>query len=96
MKLMALMAIGVFVGESAALAGTCNIQSTTPPGVWRFFRIYDAGTGEVLLRQAINGGDTKSVTSKHDQVRVEFKTPGSTKYQVGATAPCKDDNTIRS
>jgi len=96
MMRMALMVIGVFLGESAAVAGTCNIQSSSPPGVWRFFRVYDGGSGEVLLRQAISGGDSKSVTSKSDQVRVEFKLPGHTKYQVGATATCKDGNTIRS
>jgi hypothetical protein len=94
-KLMALVGIGVLLGESAALAETCNIHSTSPPGHWRFYRVYDARTGEVLLRQAINGGDTKLVTAKHDHVRIESKLPGHLNYRAGPTAACKGGNTIR-
>ena len=94
-KLFALISLYALLGETAALAGTCQIQSADPPGQWKFFRVYDAKTGEVVRAQAINGGDAKEVISKHDQVRVEFKLPGDIQYRPGFAAECKGGNTIR-
>ncbi len=94
-KLFALISLYALLGETAALAGTCHIQSTNPPGQWKFFRVHDAKTGEVVRAQAINGGDSKELTSKHDQVKVEFKLPGDIQYRGAFVAPCKDGNTIR-
>jgi hypothetical protein len=93
-KLMTLVGTGALLWQSAALAGTCKIHSASAPGHWRFFRVYDAHTGEVLLRQAVNGGDSKAVTSKHNQVRIESKLPGHRNYRPGPLAACKGDNTI--
>jgi hypothetical protein len=94
MKTIVLLAIAALLSGSAPLELTCKLQSKSPAGEWRFFRVYDASTGEVLLRQAVNGGDRKTIYSKHDQVRVESKLPGHTVYQPSTFAPCKGGNTI--
>ena len=94
MKTIALLAIAALLSGSAPLELACKLQSRGPAGEWRFFRVYDASTGEVLLRQAVNGGDRKTIYSKHDQVRVEFKLPGHTVYQPSTVVPCKGGDTI--
>jgi hypothetical protein len=77
-------------------AGTCNIQSNSPPGQWIFFRVYDVATGQEVLRQAINGGDIKTISVMHDRVKIERKTPGQTEYLTAAVTTCKDGNTIKA
>ena len=94
-RVFAFMSLCALLGETAASAGTCHIRSTNPPGQWKFFRVHDAKTGELVRAQAINGGDSKELTSKHDQVKVEFKLPGDIQYRRGFVAPCKGGNTIR-
>jgi len=96
LKPVALFAIAALLVESAALAESCKVQSTSPPGQWKFVRAYDPDTNEVVLRQAINGGDSKPVTVAGDHVRVEYKLPGHTRYQPAVVAPCKDGNVVRT
>lgn len=76
--------------------GTCNIQSNSPPGQWIFFRVYDVVTGQEILRQAINGGDIKTISVTHDRVKIERKAPGQTEYRTAAVTTCKDGNTIKA
>ena len=94
-KLLVLVAIAALSAESPALAKSCRIQSTDPPGQWKFFRAYDADTGAVVLRQAINGGDSKPVTVSGRRVRVETKLPGHTRYQPAVVVACTGGNTIK-
>jgi hypothetical protein len=96
LKAVVLFAIAALLGESGALAGSCRIQSTNPPGQWKFVRAYDPDNGTIVLRQAINGGDSKQVTVSGHHVRVESKLPGHTHYHSGPVAPCKGGNIVRT
>jgi hypothetical protein len=96
LKPVALFTIAMLLGEGGALAESCKVQSSSPPGQWKFVRAYDPDTGAVVLRQAINGGDSKSVTVSGRHVRVESKLPGHTHYQPAVVASCKGGNTVRT
>jgi hypothetical protein len=94
-KLVTLVAVGAFLGESAALAGSCNVQSSKPHGHWTFVHVYDVDNGHIVLRQAINGGDSKHVTVSGHRLRVEHKTAGHRMYRADPEADCKDGNTVK-
>ncbi len=79
---------------SGAIAGTCNIQSTRAPGQWKFVKVYDLDTGEVVLQKAINGGETREVTVRGHRMRVDWKLPGGKNYKAGAEAICADGHTV--
>ena len=83
------------VATEASAPATCQLQSISPRGSWRFFRVVDVRTGEIVMAQAINGGDVKQIYPKHSQVRVEHKLPGHTVYQKGPPVECKGGITIR-
>ena len=86
---------GAEIATAAPAPPTCRLQSTSPKGSWRFFRVVDARTGEIVFAQAINGGDVKQIYPKHSLVRIEHKLPGHTVYQKGPTVECKGEMTIR-
>ena len=81
--------------EGTAAAGTCKVQNTAAPGQWRFVHVYDVKKSEIVLRQAINGGDSKEVTVSGERVRVNHKHPGGKTYTAGAIAICKNGNTVK-
>ena len=81
--------------EGGAFAGTCKVQNAAKPGDWRFVHVYDVKKSEIVLRQAINGGDSKEVTVSGERVRVNHKRPGSKAYAAGAIAICKNGNTVK-
>lgn len=81
--------------EGAAVAGTCKVQNAAKPGDWRFVHVYDVKKSEIVLRQAINGGDSKSVTVSGDRVRVNHKYPGSKGYKAGPVVACKNGNIVK-
>ena len=89
------LAAATGVATEASAPTSCQLQSTSPRGRWRFFRVVDVRTGEIIFAQAINGGDVKQIYPKHSQVRIEHKLPGHTVYQKGATVECKGGITIR-
>lgn len=95
LKLVAAAALGLLLVESGAVAGTCKVKNSKPAGHWTFVQVYDADTNNVVLRQAINGGDTKNVTVSRHSVRVDHKFAGQRQYKTGAVAACKDGNTIK-
>ena len=96
LKHLALAGIAVLLVESEALAESYKIQSTNPPGQWKFVRVYDPDTGSIVLGKSINGGDSKTVTVSGERVKIESKLPGHTDYQGAFLAPCKYGNTIRT
>jgi len=96
LKPVALFAIAALLVESGALAESCQVQSASQPGQWKFVRAYDPDTGKVVLQQPINGGDSKEVTVAGDHVRVEYKLPGHTHYEAGVVSPCKGGNVVRT
>ncbi len=85
----------ILVGQEAR-AENCKVESTSPPGQWKFIRAYDADTGKIVFQQAINGGDSKPITVSGERVRVDHKLPGHTVYQTGTVAPCKGGNTVKT
>ena len=97
MASLAQIAAGLALASgSPTTADTCNIQSSSAPGEWIFFRVYDAATGQEILRTAINGGDVKTIAVDHDRVKIERKAPGQSQYRTAAVATCKDGNTIKA
>ena len=88
-------AAAVATGTAAPTEHECKVQSSSAPGQWKFIRIYDASTGVVIWRQAINGGDSKRVTSNGPSVRIETKLPGYIKYTPAGTHTCSGGKTIR-
>jgi hypothetical protein len=96
-KILALVAaIAAILVAHEARAESCKVESTSPPGQWKFIRAFDADTGKVVYQQAINGGDSKPVTVSGERVRVDYKLPGHTVYQTGTVAPCKGGNTVKT
>ena len=81
--------------EGAAVAGTCKVQSWAAAGDWRFVDVYDVTKSEIVLRQAINGGDSKDVTVTGDRIRVNHKRSGNRNYAAGPVADCKNGNTVK-
>src|SRR5688500_5188904 len=92
---LSLVAIAAFLSPAEAFAGSCSIQSTRAPGEWKFAKVYDADTGKIVLRQVVNGGDTKQVVVSGERVRVDSKLPGDIDYRTGSVALCKDENIIK-
>ena len=84
------------LAPSTALADTCKVQNSSPPGLWKFVRAYDADTGKEVLRRTINGGDSVEVTVTGSRIRVEYKLAGHRHYLPGVVATCKDGNTLRT
>ena len=82
--------------SSGALAGTCNIESSAPPGQWKFVKVYDVHNGEIVLQRGINGGGRYEVTAKGDRIRIDWKFAGGTHYNSGAVVTCKDGLTVKS
>jgi hypothetical protein len=72
------------------------VENSSAPGSWKFVRAYDADTGEVVLRKAINGGDSAKVTVSGTTARIEYKLAGHTRYQTAIIAACKGGNTLRT
>jgi len=93
-KLIGLFALAALVAESPALADSCKVRNGRSPGSWIFVQVYDADTGHVVLRQAINGGDSKEVTVSGHRARVDQKPAGHRNYDTGAVAVCKRGGTI--
>jgi hypothetical protein len=94
-KVLTLAGIIAVLIHGEAFAESCNIQSTRPPGEWKFVRVYDADTGAIVLRQAINGGVNKQVVVSGERVRVDSKLPGDMDYRTGAVALCKGGNIVK-
>jgi hypothetical protein len=88
-----LIALGT---SSGAIAGTCNIESSAPPGQWKFVKVYDVHNGEIVLQRGINAGRLYEVTAKGDRIRIDWKFAGGTHYNSGAVVTCKDGLTVKS
>jgi len=69
------LAAATGVATEASAPTSCQLQSTSPRGRWRFFRVVDVRTGEIIFAQAINGGDVKQIYPKHSRVRIEPNCP---------------------
>ena len=82
-------------GAAAPKEHECKVQSSLPPGQFKFVRIYDPTSGAVIWGQAVNGGDSKRVTSNGPRVRIETKLPGHTKYVPAGIHNCSGGKTIR-
>ncbi|HEU4809749.1 MAG TPA: hypothetical protein VFS69_03730 [Sphingomicrobium sp.] len=93
---LAWVAVAAFAMAGIDAQQTCSIENgSSPAGEWKFVRAYDAVSGEVVLRQAIKAGDSKSVTVSGEEVRLEYKLAGDKDYHSAQTAQCKGGNTIR-
>lgn len=96
LKLLAWLAMATFATAASAKEQTCDIQNaSSPSGEWKFVRASDPLTGEVVLRQAIKSGDSRSATVTGQQVRIEVKRAGDRDYHSARTSECKSGNTIR-
>jgi hypothetical protein len=93
-RIAALAALLALLGESPALAESCKVRNGRSAGNWIFVQVYDVDKGQVVLRQAINGGDSKDVTVSGHRARVDQKPAGHRNYKAGAVAACKGGNTI--
>ena len=88
-----LLALGT---ASAGMAGTCNVQSTRAPGHWKFVKVFDVDTGEIVFQKVIDGGKLHEVTVSGERARVDWKLPGGKDYKAGPVSSCKDGNTVKS
>ena len=61
------------------------MQNASAPGAYKFVRVHDADSGAVVLRKAINGGDSVELTVSGGRVRIEFKQPGQKGLPVRAS-----------
>ena len=96
LRLLAWIAMAAAASAGSPEEQTCDIQNaSSPAGEWKFVRASDPVTGEVVLRQAIKSGDTKSATVTGHQVRIEVKQAGDRDYHLARTSECKSGNTIR-
>ena len=89
------IAAGAEMAAGPAGAGNCKVQNASAPGAYKFVRVHDADSGAVVLRKAINGGDSVELTVSGGRVRIEFKQPGQKDYRSGPVAICRDGNTLR-
>lgn len=83
-----------WTAPSVALAESCRIQNASAAGLWKFIRAYDPETGHVVLRQAVNGQDSKPATVTGSTIRVEYKLAGHTHYHSAKVVTCKGGNTV--
>ena len=93
-NLFGLFAAAALLGEGVALAGNCKVRNSRAPGDWTFVHVHDVDTGQIVMRQAINGGDSKNVTVSGRRVRIDQKPAGHRQYKTGAITVCKGGNTI--
>lgn len=89
-------ALAILFAAAPVRAESCQVHNASAPGVWKFVRVYDVDTGQVVLRRAINGGDSVEVTVSGSRARVEFKLAGYTRYKTSVTGTCKGGNTLRT
>lgn len=94
-RIATLALIGAVLGESAAAAESCKVQSSKPPGQWTFVRVHDVDKDQVVLRQGINGGDAKRVEVSGHRIRIEQKPAGHRNYRSGPVTDCKGGRTVR-
>ena len=94
-KYATLVIVAASFVEQSAIAATCNVKSSGPADRWRFVQVYDVDRNEVVLRQAVKGGDSKPVTVSGERIRVAYKLPGATRYNPGLEALCKEGSTIQ-
>ena len=92
---IALLATAVVLLESQAGAETCMIHNSGPAGEWKFFRVHDADTGQIVLQQAIKGGDSRQVEVSKERVTVSSKFPGYRQYSQPIASTCKGGNTVK-
>jgi hypothetical protein len=87
---------GVTLLGGTAWAGTCKLQNASSPGAYKFVRVHDADTGAVILRKAINGGDSVDLEVSGSRVRIDVKPAGHKNYRAGPISVCKAGNTLRT
>jgi len=92
---LVLFAAVALLGETGAFAESCKVQSSHPRGQWKFIRVYDPATGAIVLGQAVNGGDIKTVTVRGHRIKVEAKLPGAVHYGPAVEAACKEGHTVK-
>jgi hypothetical protein len=90
------IAVTALLVPSTALAESCKVQNSNAAGQWKFVRVYDADTGQVVLRQAINGGDSKDVTVSGTRARVEYKLAGDAQYHSATIGTCKAGSVLKT
>ena len=86
---------GTLLVSGTAWAGTCKLQNAAAPGSYKFVQVHDADTGAVVLRKAINGGETVELEVSGDRVRIDVKLPGHKDYKAGPVSICQADTTLR-
>jgi hypothetical protein len=97
MRLVGRIALALIASAAStvATAGECRVQNASQRGQWKFIRAYDVTDNIVVLRQPINGGDSKPVTVKGASVRVEYKLAGDKHYHPAHVAACEGGNVVR-
>lgn len=74
---------------------SCKIQYSGPVDEWRFLKVYEQSTGEVVLQTVIKGGDSKSVFVKTPRIVITSKWAGDKNYRSHPVTSCAGGNTIR-
>ena len=74
---------------------SCKVLWNGPSDEWRFVKIYEQSTGEIVFQSVVRGGESRGVYVKTPRIRVESKWAGDKNYHAGPTTDCKGGNTVR-
>lgn len=74
---------------------SCKILWNGPADEWRFVKVYEQSTGEVVFQSVVRGGESHGVYVKTPRIRIESKWAGDKNYHPGPTASCKGGITVR-
>lgn len=73
----------------------CKIMYQAAPDEWRFVKVYELSSGEVVLQTVIRGGDSREVYVASPRIRIDSKWAGDVDYKPGAQSQCAKGETIK-
>ena len=74
---------------------SCKILYQAPTDRWRFVKVYELSSGQVVLQTVISGGRSRDVYVASPSIRIDSKWAGDVAYRPGLPVRCADGATIR-
>jgi hypothetical protein len=93
--------IGAIILGSMLLAGpydtgpNCKVMYQGTPDDWRFVKVYEVATGQIVLQTVIRGGSTSDVYVASPSIRIYSKWAGDLDYKPGQPVQCEKGATVK-
>ena len=73
----------------------CKIMYQAPSDRWRFIKVYEVSSGQVVLQTVISGGRSRDVYVASPSIRIDSKWAGDVAYRPGLPVSCAHGATIK-